>query len=442
MPARRRAPARSTRERLPRRWARPPAATWSEPGADCRPPGALATRSAVGPTGRPRRAHRTIQADPRRLEAAAAPNAVRGADPAGARELLEHARRRTQREPPHEQLIAQDLAPAAPPRPDCDDDLEGELDQIVALARSGTWRQARRRSSTGRPRPRRSMRHSVAASQPRTDRGAQPIPRAARGLPGEGQAARRRRGPRSGDMYTRGAEGAVHRPNRPGAAAQLVRGYQAGAQRAPRGLGGEEVNCTQAGCTGQIVDGYCDVCGMAPPRRRTASSPPARRSAAAARPRRPRCDRRSAPRPGRRSPRRTGDRQPVPTRASRPAGRRTGGDPTDPVPRSRRRGHDRPDGSREPSVLHAATNRSGAVAMARRAAPPGFCRKCGTPFSFEPKLVAGSWSPASTRSTGCLAHGGMGWIYLARDHNVSDRWVVLKGILNAGDSDATAAALD
>ena len=42
---------------------------------------------------------------------------------------------------------------------------------------------------------------------------------------------------------------------------------------------------------------------------------------------------------------------------------------------------------------------------------------------------------------GCLAHGGMGWVYLARDRNVSDRWVVLKGLLNAGDRDATAAAL-
>ena len=37
---------------------------------------------------------------------------------------------------------------------------------------------------------------------------------------------------------------------------------------------------------------------------------------------------------------------------------------------------------------------------------------------------------------GCLAHGGLGWIYLARDHNVSDRYVVLKGLLNTGDKDA------
>ncbi|MDO5682854.1 MAG: tetratricopeptide repeat protein [Propionibacteriaceae bacterium] len=42
---------------------------------------------------------------------------------------------------------------------------------------------------------------------------------------------------------------------------------------------------------------------------------------------------------------------------------------------------------------------------------------------------------------GCLAHGGLGWIYLARDLNVSRRWVVLKGLLNSGDADANAAAI-
>ncbi|MFN8077831.1 MAG: tetratricopeptide repeat protein, partial [Kineosporiaceae bacterium] len=42
---------------------------------------------------------------------------------------------------------------------------------------------------------------------------------------------------------------------------------------------------------------------------------------------------------------------------------------------------------------------------------------------------------------GCLAFGGLGWIYLATDRNVSDRWVVLKGLLNSGDPDALAAAI-
>jgi serine/threonine-protein kinase PknG len=71
----------------------------------------------------------------------------------------------------------------------------------------------------------------------------------------------------------------------------------------------------------------------------------------------------------------------------------------------------------------------------------GFCRKCGSPFSFEPKLAPGAMVARQYEVVGCLAHGGMGWVYLARDHNVSDRWVVLKGLLNAEDRDATAAAL-
>ena len=71
----------------------------------------------------------------------------------------------------------------------------------------------------------------------------------------------------------------------------------------------------------------------------------------------------------------------------------------------------------------------------------GFCRKCGSPFSFEPKLAPGALVAKQYEVVGCLAHGGMGWVYLARDRNVSDRWVVLKGLLNADDRDATAAAL-
>jgi len=35
----------------------------------------------------------------------------------------------------------------------------------------------------------------------------------------------------------------------------------------------------------------------------------------------------------------------------------------------------------------------------------------------------------------------MGWIYLARDRHLSDRWVVLKGLLNSGDANAVAAAI-
>lgn len=70
----------------------------------------------------------------------------------------------------------------------------------------------------------------------------------------------------------------------------------------------------------------------------------------------------------------------------------------------------------------------------------GFCRRCGTQFSFSPKLVKGDLVGGQYEVLGCLAHGGLGWIYLARDRNVNDRWVVLKGLLNAGDAEAHKAA--
>jgi len=71
----------------------------------------------------------------------------------------------------------------------------------------------------------------------------------------------------------------------------------------------------------------------------------------------------------------------------------------------------------------------------------GFCPHCRARFSFSPKLVPGDLVAGQYEVLGCLAHGGLGWIYLARDHNVSDRWVVLKGLLNSGDPDAMEAAL-
>jgi serine/threonine-protein kinase PknG len=71
----------------------------------------------------------------------------------------------------------------------------------------------------------------------------------------------------------------------------------------------------------------------------------------------------------------------------------------------------------------------------------GFCRNCGARFSYTPKLEVGELVAGQYEVLGCLAFGGLGWIYLARDRNVSDRWVVLKGLLNTGDADAMAAAV-
>jgi serine/threonine-protein kinase PknG len=70
----------------------------------------------------------------------------------------------------------------------------------------------------------------------------------------------------------------------------------------------------------------------------------------------------------------------------------------------------------------------------------GFCPNCRTRYSFSPKLVSGELVAGQYEVLGCLAHGGLGWIYLAKDHHLSDKWVVLKGLLNTGDADALAAA--
>ncbi|MEU3903766.1 tetratricopeptide repeat protein [Streptomyces goshikiensis] len=71
----------------------------------------------------------------------------------------------------------------------------------------------------------------------------------------------------------------------------------------------------------------------------------------------------------------------------------------------------------------------------------GFCTKCGHPYSFVPKLRAGDVVHGQYEVAGCLAHGGLGWVYLAVDRAVSDRWVVLKGLLDTGDQDAMEAAI-
>ena len=70
----------------------------------------------------------------------------------------------------------------------------------------------------------------------------------------------------------------------------------------------------------------------------------------------------------------------------------------------------------------------------------GFCPQDGTPYSFAPPLAAGTLVAGQYEVRGALAHGGLGWIYLAVDRNVDDRWVVLKGVLDANDPAALAAA--
>jgi serine/threonine-protein kinase PknG len=90
----------------------------------------------------------------------------------------------------------------------------------------------------------------------------------------------------------------------------------------------------------------------------------------------------------------------------------------------------------------------GPVGRPRKGKPglvEGFCPKDRAPFSFRPRLRPGELVDNRYEILGALAHGGLGWIYLARDRNISgsgaDRWVVLKGLINTGDADAMASAI-
>ncbi len=71
----------------------------------------------------------------------------------------------------------------------------------------------------------------------------------------------------------------------------------------------------------------------------------------------------------------------------------------------------------------------------------GTCETCGAPYDFRPFLGSGDIVAGQYEIQGCIAHGGLGWIYLAIDCNVNDRWVVLKGLLHGGDAEAQAVAV-
>lgn len=84
-----------------------------------------------------------------------------------------------------------------------------------------------------------------------------------------------------------------------------------------------------------------------------------------------------------------------------------------------------------------------AVGRARGATPgplTGTCQACEHPFNFVVGLRRGDVVGRQYEVAGAIAHGGMGWVYLARDRLVSDRWVVLKGLLNSEDAMARQSA--
>ncbi|MGO9507447.1 MAG: serine/threonine-protein kinase PknG [Mycobacterium sp.] len=76
-----------------------------------------------------------------------------------------------------------------------------------------------------------------------------------------------------------------------------------------------------------------------------------------------------------------------------------------------------------------------------KGASEGWCPFCGSPYSFLPQLSPGDTIAGQYEVKGCIAHGGLGWVYLALDHNVNDRPVVLKGLVHSGDAEAQAIAM-
>ncbi|WP_454049829.1 tetratricopeptide repeat protein [Cellulomonas sp. Marseille-Q8402] len=208
------------------------------------------------------------------------------------------------------------------------------------------------------------------------------------------------------------------------------------------------MNCTQPGCPGTIVDGYCDVCGT--PGGEAAGATGAGGAAGTAGVDEAVSTRTSSQRLGSTAigsarTGRTGSTRRVGTSSTRLRSARLGAGLTTVAPA--------PAVDAATAILvdpevaeHKRFCPSCGAAVGRSVAgrpgrTEGFCPKCRNPYSFAPKLQAGDLVGGQYEVAGALAHGGLGWIYLARDKNVSDRWVVLKGLLNSGDADAMAAAI-
>ncbi|KAB2811607.1 protein kinase [Pimelobacter simplex] len=209
--------------------------------------------------------------------------------------------------------------------------------------------------------------------------------------------------------------------------------------------------CQQPGCTGKILDGYCDVCGTpAVPGARVAeaaaiaeSQPLSGRegtsATAASRVQSAAIGSKRAGASGTSSTRRTrtGSQR---MRSARLGAGLTVVPPAPPVDAARAIMAN-PEVPEEKRSCAKCGNPVGRGIDGTPGRSEGFCPNCGQPFSFTPKLKQGDLVAGQYEVAGALAHGGLGWIYLGRDRNVSNRWVVLKGLLNSGDPDALAAAI-
>jgi serine/threonine-protein kinase PknG len=202
--------------------------------------------------------------------------------------------------------------------------------------------------------------------------------------------------------------------------------------------------CQQPGCTGTIVDGYCDVCGS-PPGAPAAESAAVFQDALDEEAAASASFRLESAAIGSQRAAGTGATHRVRSGSQRLRSARLGAGLTSipPIPLVDpatvvMQNPEVPEDKRSCAKCGGPVGRS---KDGRPGRTEGFCPACGQEFSFTPKLHPGDLVGGQYEVAGCLAHGGLGWIYLARDKNVSDRWVVLKGLLNSGDADALAAAI-
>jgi serine/threonine-protein kinase PknG len=226
-------------------------------------------------------------------------------------------------------------------------------------------------------------------------------------------------------------------------------GPAAGAGGAATGANGSR--CRRPGCAGKIEDGYCDTCGMAAtPGAGAAGSSSANRPSSRTGSARTGSGRTSASTGRNRGSAvsaRTGSTgRSGSTRGSRSSGRGGLGLGLVEIPQVPYRDPAEavlvdPQVPEHKRFCSKCGEQVGRSRDGRPGRTSGFCAKCGAGYDFRPKLSPGDLVGNQYRIEGCIAHGGLGWIYLAVDENVAGRWVALKGLLDTGDADAMAAAV-
>jgi serine/threonine-protein kinase PknG len=188
--------------------------------------------------------------------------------------------------------------------------------------------------------------------------------------------------------------------------------------------------CLQPGCDGLIEGGFCNRCGLEPAATATAAAVGSAKSAVGSS---------LSSRSGSRGSRRGSSSSRMSTGKHLGLGLVTVPDlpPLDPQ-QAIMANPEVPEHKRFCSDPDCHDEAGNPTPLKRRQA--GHCPQCGKRYSFIPTLKPSEVVGEQYEVQGCLAYGGLGWIYLAKDLTLN-RWVVLKGLLNTEDESAAAAAV-